>query len=263
MRAPVNRRPSGAADWRPCEIPLVVGPRKVCYCFLLLQMGNPGQVHITGPVPEDHSREACFKAYVAVDAMVSSREDGTELIQCEYDSEESEVTFHDRWAGTFAKPLNIQAVVLQLVKQYLPGESFPDPRTAIPGLRHVKIHFYEADSTRPAATISFGRNAYDKAGPLLHHLWKIRPGIEEEWFRAMKRRHAVVMSDQEYRTIADSVAHRIYALYEDVWVEVSPMARIEMHKHCLSRLLITPESTFLAVSDSVRVGLRPGRSKAT
>ena len=200
-------------------------------CAIWLNATGPDYtVTIWGPVPHGHSREDCFKAYVEKDPMVGLLGDDKELIQYEYDSQESHVTFHDKFAGTFAKPLHAQAVVMQLVSQYLPGGRRPDPWTAIPGVRRVTVHFYEVGVSQPAMTVSFDRNAYERATPLFHRLWKIEPEISEAEMEAFRRLRAMVISEREYWTVADTVARQIYKLYEALWVEVSPLVRIDAHK---------------------------------
>ncbi len=200
-------------------------------CAIWLNAVRPDfEIRIYGPIPRDHSRQACFEAYIESDPMIGLRQDGKSLIQCEYDPKESHLIFYDKLVGTFSKPLHIQAIVVNLIDQYLPGEMSPVPWTTIPGIKKITVHFYDKDATQPTITVSFDRDVYEKAVPLYRNVCKVVSDINQIEVDAFMRLRASVISEQEYRDIADAAARQIYDLYESLWVEVSPLVEIETYK---------------------------------
>ena len=186
-------------------------------------------VRMSGPVPESTTPHGLYEAYVKWDPMVSTaRVKGP--IWCEYKPEDGILVYHDAWSADFRGRLHMPAVVLQMGHAYLPPEIAHPCWACIPGLRRVVVHHYQKGDPTPVLTVSFGRAAFDQAVRLNRSLWKQRTPLGELESRAWKRYHAKVMTEQEYKAVADSVARQLYKLYEDLWVAVSPSVRIEVHR---------------------------------
>jgi len=199
-------------------------------CALWMNATRPDyKLRMIGSVPETTTPQGLFEAYVAFQPMLE-RQTGKESVWCEYDPKTSTLVYHDRWVGLFVKRLHMPAIVLAMTSRYLPPDMGYPCWTSIPGLKRVVVHHYEKNATEPVATISFGRNAFDQSVRLSKAMYDKEPTFSDIEFNALKRRRAKVMSDDEYRAIGDSAARQMYKLREDLWVEVSLSANIQLHR---------------------------------
>ena len=188
------------------------------------------KIGLVGAIPESTTPQGFHEAYTKWDPMVSSKS-GKGPTGCDYKPEDDLLIYHDHWAGAWSNPLHMPAVILQMGHAYLPPDISHPCWAAIPGLKRVVVHYYQQeDDPNPVVTLSFGRHAFENAKRLAKPLYKKESELDDMLYEALKRHHAKAMSDQEYRASCDQVSRQIYKLYEDLWVEVSPGVRIEVHR---------------------------------
>ncbi len=187
------------------------------------------QIRMVGPVPESTTPQGFLEAYDKWQPMMSLKS-GKGPIRCEYKPEDDSLIYHDHLMGVWHNPLHMPAVILQVGRTYLPPNISHPCWAAIPGLKRVVVHHYQGEDPKPVVTLSFGRNAFENAKRLAKPLYEKEAVLEDMHHDAWKRHRAKVMSDREYRASCDQIARQIYKLYEDLWVEVSPGVRIEVHR---------------------------------
>jgi DNA-directed RNA polymerase subunit RPC12/RpoP len=195
---------------------------------IFLSAGAPDfKLHVSGPVPEEKTPEGFFRAFVEASGDLSLEPGETYKTWTEFDPASMSVTFHDRLGADAETRLNMQAIVLGLMTDYLECQSWSEWST-IPGLENVTIHFYDHEAKSPTATFSYGRNVYQKATFLHKQLNERRIALTQAEAEVAKRFRAKVMSERDYREAQARLAAQIYEAYENAWVEVSPLVRIEM-----------------------------------
>ena len=190
-------------------------------------------VRLVGIIPKVATRRGLYEAYVngARFWIVEGTARRKDSITCEYKPDEDTLAYHD--ANVFApQAYHMPAIILRMSGDigYLNGYPYWQAWSAIPGLKRVIVHLYQKDDSNPVATISFDRRAFEQGARLGSALWEKRPAMNDVEHKAFRRHLAKVMSDDEYKAICDSVARKIYKLYEDDWVKLFPMLEFKLHR---------------------------------
>jgi len=178
------------------------------------------EVQLSGALPDRTDSLGLFRAYLEWDHLVSE-ERVLGGVSCEYDSDTGTLVYHDQTVANYTDRLSMPAVILQMVKMYLPGESRACCWPALPGLNSVIVHHYSKGSTDPAVTMRYSRQALRAATAATRQLYDRRRPLDEAHGKLYKRYRARVMSMREYKRQSDAIAMQVYKLYESVWVEAA------------------------------------------
>ena len=200
-------------------------------CAIWMNATRPDYaIEMYGSVPERTTPQGLFEAYVKWQPLLSFDTNPKALLSCVYTRENNTLAYHDKLACLPNGRIHMPAVILAMGNDYLRGGDGYPCWSCIPGLKQIVVHLYRKNDPEPMVTVSFRRDAYELAARLSRGFYKAWSRLGDPYFQAVRRRNAKVMSEREYKLIADTVAREMYGLYADLWVEVYPLLRLQVHK---------------------------------